>query len=103
VSYPRPVLVDPQLCIGRDIRAELEVAAVEMYADLTAYARRMVGDGAEDLVQEALTRAWECPPFRPGTWRPWTFAIARRLAMQGFRVRDVLDQAASIEDTPWLV
>lgn len=104
MSYSRPELVDPLLCIGRNDRAELEAAAREMYAALLAYARRMVGEqAAEDLAQEALCRAWDCPPYRPGTWRPWTFAIARRLAAQHFRARDVLDQAASIEVTPWLV
>lgn len=59
---------------------------------LLAYALRLVGDRgrAEDIVQETLLRAWRHPEAlaaERGSPRPWLFAVARRIAVDGHRRR----------------
>ena len=60
---------------------------------LLGYARRLTGgdrERAEDLVQETLIRAWkhaEALADERGAVRPWLFAVARNLAIDGHRAR----------------
>jgi RNA polymerase sigma-70 factor, ECF subfamily len=64
------------------------------YGDaLVRYARTLtLGDthAAEDLVQEAVIRAWrhaERLAATPGLTRPWLFTVIRRLVIDGHRAR----------------
>ncbi|MGL5809537.1 MAG: sigma-70 family RNA polymerase sigma factor [Nocardioides sp.] len=67
-----------------------------LYADhgaaLLAYATRLTGDrqAAEDIVQEALVRAWRRRPDREseaGSLRGWLFTVTRNLAFDRGRAR----------------
>jgi len=58
---------------------------------LTAYVRRLMrGDEqlAEDIVQEALLRAWRHADRVPAeSFRPWLFVTARHLVIDAYRAR----------------
>jgi len=61
---------------------------------LLGYVRRLTGDNAraEDVVQEAILRAWQHPQaFEPGrersSVRGWLFTVARNLVVDGERAR----------------
>ena len=73
---------------------ELIRALYEEYAGpLYGYALRLLdGDrqGAEDIVQETLLRAWRHPDALAadrGDIRPWLWTVARRLVIDGVRAR----------------
>lgn len=79
--------------MGRPEAAEealLRALYAEHGAALLGFARRLTGDPAraEDVVQETLLRAWRhaaaLDPAR-GPVRPWLFAIARNVAIDGHR------------------
>ncbi|MFJ8109569.1 sigma-70 family RNA polymerase sigma factor [Streptomyces sp. NPDC096132] len=61
--------------------------------DLLQFAQGLtLGDvhGAEDIVQEAVLRAWRHADrlgSTPGLTRPWLFTVVRRLAIDAHRVR----------------
>src|SRR4029079_4425458 len=62
---------------GEDFRRNL----IELIPDLRAFARALCGrrDGADDLCQEALAKAWQNrDSFEPGTnIKAWLFRILR--------------------------
>jgi RNA polymerase sigma-70 factor (ECF subfamily) len=66
-----------------------------LYADyagpLLEYVQRLLGGDrfqAEDIVQETLLRAWRHADALAGeSARPWLFAVARRLVIDGYRRR----------------
>jgi RNA polymerase sigma-70 factor (ECF subfamily) len=73
-------------------------------AALWAYALRLTGGDrgrAEDVVQEALLRAWRHPevldPAR-GSARGWLFTTARRIAIDEWRAREARPEV--VTDTP---
>lgn len=54
---------------------------------------------AEDVVQETMLRAWRHPELLAqdaGTLRPWLFAVARRIVIDGWRARSA--RPAEISD-----
>jgi DNA-directed RNA polymerase specialized sigma24 family protein len=78
-----------------------------IYPSLLRRAHHLVGEqDATDLVQETLAR-WlrrRADGPAPIHTRAYLRATLRNLAInRATRVRDPLDQAASIEMTPWLV
>jgi RNA polymerase sigma-70 factor (ECF subfamily) len=68
---------------------EFEDAARASLPALTRYANRLTSgaDGAEDLVQEALSRAWKARArFQAGSnFKAWTFTILRNLFLSHVR------------------
>jgi len=64
---------------------------------------KIVGDQAlaEDLLQETFWRVWKSAgTFQPerGTFTSWLFRIARNLAIDAYRRRNVRPQALNVED-----
>jgi len=74
---------------ARAAAAEFERAARCVMPVLGRYARRLTGEAtvAEDLVQDALLRAWSArESFRPGTnFRAWLLRIARNAFLSDIR------------------
>ncbi|MGW7383082.1 sigma-70 family RNA polymerase sigma factor [Streptomyces sp. NPDC054794] len=74
-------------------QAFMSVISATEEADLLSFATKLtLGDvhSAEDLVQEALLRAWRHADrltSTQGLARPWLFTVVRRLAIDGFRAR----------------
>ncbi len=68
---------------------EFDCATRASLPALTRYARRLTNgaDGAEDLVQEALSRAWKARErFETGSnFKAWTFTILRNLFLSHVR------------------
>ncbi|MEV4602668.1 sigma-70 family RNA polymerase sigma factor [Amycolatopsis sp. NPDC049253] len=82
---------------GRPKRAAAERLVEQLYAEhgrsLLAYATRLTGDraAAEDVVQEALVRAWkhadDLSGDRPGSVRGWLLTVVRNLVTDRARAR----------------
>ena len=94
--------------ISREVEAgDDSTFAGAIYPSLLSQARQWVGyQLAEDLVQETFCRWYRHRargghPLQPGAYLR---ATMRNLAInRATRAGDLLDHAASIEDTPWLV
>src|SRR5262245_21358087 len=68
---------------------------------LTRLARALVGDAADDVVQETYEVALAKPPKREGPLRPWLGGVARnvaRMAARGRSRRERREQAAPGHD-----
>lgn len=83
-----------RLCArGRTDEGRLRALYAEHGGALLGYARHLTGGDhgrAEDIVQETLLRAWRHPEAldeSKGPLRPWLFAVARNLAVDGHRSR----------------
>lgn len=76
---------------------EFKQNLIETIPALRAYARSLTGsaDRADDLVQEALTKAWAArTSFQPGTFfRAWMFTILRNTLFSQQRKHDPLSQS----------
>jgi RNA polymerase sigma-70 factor (ECF subfamily) len=82
----------PDGCAGLCTEAGLSAAFAEHHQALVARARRMVVDPhlAEEVAQEAFTRAWRaCHRFDPrrGPLRPWLLAITANVAKDRVKAR----------------
>ena len=86
----------------------LDALYAEYAGPLTTYVQRLVGGDrfqAEDIVQETLVRAWRhADALASETARPWLFAVARRLVVDGYRRRDrrpsTVPSEAAMDVTP---
>src|SRR5689334_1334405 len=68
---------------------------------LTRLARALVGDAADDVVQETYEVALAKPPKREGPLRPWLGGVARnvaRMAARGRNRRERREQAVPVHD-----
>src|SRR5689334_2884718 len=68
---------------------------------LTRLARALVGDAADDVVQETYEVALAKPPKREGPLRPWLGGVARnvaRMAARGRVRREQREQAVPVHD-----
>ncbi|GAB3952709.1 sigma-70 family RNA polymerase sigma factor [Kribbella albertanoniae] len=81
---PRTVPADERLCL---------VHATHSRA-LLFFLRRLVPSGAsvtaEDLLQETMLKVWrqlDSLPAEPDSQRRWLYTVARRLAIDAFRIR----------------
>ena len=86
-----------------DFRAEL----AQVLPHLRAFARGLSGrpDFADDLVQEAVLKAWSARDrFTPGTsFRAWTFVILRNCFLTEMRRKKPDGDLDSVGDSPHLV
>ncbi len=110
------IAVEPDVAVIRSsgVRAlpvadeQLVRALYEEHAGpLLGYVRRLTGDPgrAEDVVQEALLRAWQHPQaFEPGrersSVRGWLFTVARNLVVDGERARKARPREVSVIGEP---
>jgi len=69
--------------------AQFEETVASAIAGLRRYARTIVGRDAEDVVQDALLRAWRHYPSwrRDGPFEAWLLAICRNVALDELRRR----------------
>jgi RNA polymerase sigma-70 factor (ECF subfamily) len=73
---------------------------------MLAYATRLLGDraAAEDVVQEALVRAWRNPQVLTngkGSTRGWLLTVVRNLVIDRMRARNARPpEVAESQDTP---
>ena len=85
VTEQRPPAAEPQPLSDEDFRAQL----AQVIPHLRAFARSLSGsrDLADDLVQEALMKAWNARArFQAGTnMRAWTFIILRNVFLSQMR------------------
>jgi RNA polymerase sigma-70 factor (ECF subfamily) len=102
-----PVRSDPVSVVGSD--PMVEAARVDALWDrhatpLFSYLLRLtLGDRrqAEDLLQETLLRAWrflQNESVDVGMLRPWLYTVARRLAIDAGRARQVRPMEVSVKD-----
>lgn len=105
--WPR-VQVRPEVPVSSFVRLPEEMsegvpeALAERRGELLAYARRRVGDGAEDVVQEASVRALaNAGQLRdPAAARAWLYGIVRRLLAERANVpSEALDESLPAEST----
>src|SRR5712672_4617333 len=89
------------------LRKNVREAMLEAVPSLRAFAISLCGnvDRADDLVQEALLRAWaNMGSFQPGTnMSAWLFTILRNLFRSEYRKRAVRDtrSLATPSRAPW--
>jgi len=88
----RMTTCDPGGCAGLCTEAGLAAAYAEHHQALVARARRIVVDPhlAEEVTQEAFTRAWRaCGRFDPrhGPLRPWLLTITANVAKDHVKAR----------------
>lgn len=92
-----PLLGMVRLAVGGD-REAFEALVRVFHADLRMYAVRVVGEEADDVLQEAYIKAFRAiSRFRSevGTIRSWLFTIVHRTALDHLRAR-TRRQAASL-------
>ena len=89
--------------VSRGNSAALEVLYERYSATVLGLAFRIVGERAvaEDLLQETFWRVWKsAETFQPqrGPFKSWLFRIARNLAIDMYRRRNVRPQAMAGDD-----
>ena len=89
--------------VSRGSSAALEVLYDRHGATVLGFALRIVGErtAAEDVLQETFWRVWKnAETFQPqrGSFTSWLFRIARNLAIDVYRRRNVRPQAISGDD-----
>jgi DNA-directed RNA polymerase specialized sigma24 family protein len=84
--------------------SSFEASLVAQAPAVTRRLRALVGDRetAEDLCQEALSRAWRVPSLQgdPERLRAWLLRTARNLAIDELRRRGRRDHVALTDDLP---
>ena len=90
--------------VSRGSSAALEVLYDRHGATVLGFALRIVGErtAAEDVLQETFWRVWKnAETFQPqrGSFTSWLFRIARNLAIDVYRRRNVRPQAISGDDS----
>jgi RNA polymerase sigma-70 factor (ECF subfamily) len=103
-------MVHQQPCVGSAIASTHDSSGrmTKLHADharpLLRFLLRLTrGDSqtAEDLLQETMLRAWrhiDSLPTEPDRTRRWLFTVARRLAIDTFRMRQVRPVEVSLTD-----
>lgn len=96
-------VVEPVATLGDDV---LHAIYAQYAAPLLRYVQQLTGDRhrAEDVVQEAMLRAWQHPqaasPER-GSLRPWLWVVARHIVIDQARARK--SRPAEVTTLPHLI